>query len=316
MTQNNCVRDVVACDAGNRYIKWINASNQYRSLLSCVWKLDKYDSYEVQANCRHSVYLEPPGGNRYVIGQDASLNGGRNTFDDDKCEIAEIIALVALEPMTSESNLVVNKLRLCLPDSRSDASRNALQRLVGSRTFKRNERTVQVDVKNVQAVDETVGTFRKAKIEKLWRKPDALNGVISLGGKDGIARLYTPSGQINRNADVKLTGTLELVSLINKALGVEMGKLVKPHVIMNAIEKGDYLIPGNDFDFSQIFFDCRDKWWRDIRSAVIKQWGAFVDEIGEVYVVGGSANIIRNKLPNDRYIVPANPEYFDLIGLL
>jgi len=311
-----CVRPVIACDAGNRYIKWVNASKQVRQLLSCVASLDKYDTYELQANCTHTAYIKLEDGKRYLIGRDASQFGGQMVFDGNKCELASILVLAALEPLQGYNSLVVNDLRLCLPDSRIEASRQALQRVAGCKTFTRNEKLIHADIKNVRAVDETVGSFRQAKRDGLFRMPNALNGVISLGGKDGIARLYTPDGQINRRADVKLSGTLALVSSINKALNVELGHTVKAHIIMDAIEDGSYIIPGNGFNFSQIFFECRDKWWSEIRAEIGKQWGAFADETGEVLVVGGSAYVVSTKLPNSRYKVPSQPQYFDLLGLI
>ncbi|NJR17148.1 MAG: hypothetical protein HC785_16495 [Calothrix sp. CSU_2_0] len=237
-------------------------------------------------------------------------------FDGDKCELAEILVLAALQPLSGETNLVVNDLRLCLPDSRIDSSREALQRITGQKVFTRNNLLIHADVKTVRAIDETVGSFRKAKSEGLFSYSAALNGIISLGGKDGIARLYTSEGQINRSADVKISGTLALITHINKALAVEIGKTVQPHIIMDAIERGDYLIPGSGFNFTKIFFDCREKWWSDIRSAVGKQWQPFADEIGEILVVGGSAHLVINKLPSDRYKVPEQPQFFDLLGLI
>lgn len=319
MLQNltaQCIRPVLACDAGNRYIKWVNPSKQVKSILSCVAELDKYDSYDMNANCPHTVYIEIENGKRYLIGKDASQFGGQMVFDGDKCELAEILVLAALQPLSGETNLVVNDLRLCLPDSRIDSSREALQRITGQKVFTRNNLLIHADVKTVRAIDETVGSFRKAKSEGLFSYSAALNGIISLGGKDGIARLYTSEGQINRSADVKISGTLALITHINKALAVEIGKTVQPHIIMDAIERGDYLIPGSGFNFTKIFFDCREKWWSDIRSAVGKQWQPFADEIGEILVVGGSAHLVINKLPSDRYKVPEQPQFFDLLGLI
>ncbi|NJR17147.1 MAG: hypothetical protein HC785_16490 [Calothrix sp. CSU_2_0] len=80
MLQNltaQCIRPVLACDAGNRYIKWVNPSKQVKSILSCVAELDKYDSYDMNANCPHTVYIEIENGKRYLIGKDASQFGGQ-----------------------------------------------------------------------------------------------------------------------------------------------------------------------------------------------------------------------------------------------
>ncbi|MGB3755695.1 MAG: ParM/StbA family protein [Rivularia sp. (in: cyanobacteria)] len=313
---SNKIRPIVAVDAGNRFIKWITPTKQVRTLLSCIAELDKYDQYSLNANCPHTVYVELENGKKYLIGREAAQMGGQMVFDGDKCELAEILVLAALQPLPGESELVVEDLRLCLPDSRIDASREALQRLTGHRVFTRNSLRIHLQVDNVRAVDETVGSFRKAKNDDLFQYSGALNGVISLGGKDGIARLYTPDGNINRSADVKISGTLALITHINKALAVELGKTVKPSIIMDAIEKGDYLIHGTGFNFSKIFFNCRDKWWSEIRAAVGNQWQPFSDEIGEVLVVGGSAHLVIKKLPNDRYIVPTEPQSFDLRGLV
>jgi Actin like proteins N terminal domain len=309
------IRQIVACDAGNRYIKWVNPSKQVKSLLSCVYELTEYDTYELQANCPHTALIKLEDGRKYLIGKDAAQFGGQMVFDGDKCELAEILVLAALQPLHGETNVVINDLRLCLPDSRIESSRNSLQRLVGQRVFTRNDLLIHVDVKSVRAIDETVGSFRKALNEGLFTYSSALNGIISLGGKDGIARLYTADGQINRKADVKISGTLALITRINTALNVTAGRTVQPHIIMDAIERGDYTT-SSGIEFTKIFLDARQKWWDEIRSSIGKQWQPFSDNIGEILVVGGSAHIVAKHLPNDRYKVPNEPQYFDLLGLV
>lgn len=309
--QNGCDRDFAIFDGGNRYLKLLTPSKQVKRVPSCIFELGEFD--DKPAPSPNTMILEVDD-KTYVIGAEAVSLGGQWIFNNDKCKLAKITALIALQPKSGFSTVDVHDFRFCLPDSRNKANIEHFQSLVGEHSFLCNGVQIHARVRKVTAFDETRGAFRKAKAEGLFTFPDVLNGFISLGGGDGIARLYTSSGQANREADVIVPGTKDLSARINKALVAQTGITKDPALIMNAIEQGNYLLPCGT-DFSKHFFDARDAWWSKIQDSVKTQWTRYFDQLGEVVIIGGSADLVRNKLPNNRFKVAQNPQYYDLLGL-
>jgi hypothetical protein len=54
--------------------------------------------------------------------------GGEPTFQKDKCELTEILALVAIEPNPGLSNVHIAKLAIALPNSLNDDDAAAVKR--------------------------------------------------------------------------------------------------------------------------------------------------------------------------------------------
>jgi hypothetical protein len=101
--QNSQIRPCVVFDGGNRFIKWIDPENQVRIIPSCIKEVSEYQWKRLRPD-PETVLLEVDG-KRYAIGKLAQDLGGEPTFQKDKCELAEILALVAIEPNPCSNNV-------------------------------------------------------------------------------------------------------------------------------------------------------------------------------------------------------------------
>ncbi|MBE9182410.1 ParM/StbA family protein [Oculatella sp. LEGE 06141] len=313
-TAEALTRTVVALDAGNRFIKWIDASGRIQCIPSYYKKVEDWEDAEASET---SIVIEH-GGDRYTIGSDAQYQAGSATFEDDKCQLVKLLGLVAIEPKAGQNQVIIEDLRIMLPDSRKADSVSHLKRLEGSITFKRNGVDVYTMVKRVSPIDETKPAYRYALANGLFRFPKKHLGVIDLGGGTGIARLYTPTGTIIRQADCILPGTFALAQRIAAALKPEMDYSPDLGLIMDAIEANEFTYGTTGKPFQAHFEKARQQWLDEIRNKVKTAWASYWSELAEVLIVGGSAPLAQRfeVMTNGRFKVAPNPQTIALRGML
>ncbi len=208
---------VLALDAGNRFIKWLPAGGTPRCIPSFVKLLE---SWEDARSDKRSVIIEAYA-QRYAIGQVAQDLGGKPTFQHDKCELAPLLCLAAIEPIAGE-RIIIDKLVVALPDSRKTDAIAAVKGCEGLKRFSRNGQAIDVLIKQVEPIDETRAAYRFALQQGVFRYART-NGILDLGGGTGIGRLYTLNGTLIRQADVIVPGTYALASTIAAALLPQLG---------------------------------------------------------------------------------------------
>lgn len=302
-------RTQLAVDPGNRFTKWIDGS-VIRSIPSYVKELADWEeggsdaqSYEIEFS-----------GKRYLVGRLAQIMGGRPAFEDGKAELAHLLVLPAL---ASDSPQRIEKLIIPTPDSRNQQAIAKLKELETTIEFSVNGHDCLTTVRRVIPIDECRGAYDLALHRNLWHYPQNPNGIIDIGGGTAIARLFAPGGNLLRDADIVLPGTAYLAQRLAAAILPKVGNTADAGMIMDAIATGNYRYGSTDIDFSREFIAVRDAWTADIRSKLKANWAKYLPALGELLVIGGSANLLEPMCAasKGRFKIAPKPQYFNLYGL-
>lgn len=303
------IRAQLAVDPGNRFTKWIDGS-AICSIPSYVKELADWEeggtdsqSYEIEFD-----------GKRYLVGRLAQLMGGRPAFEEGKTELAHILVLPAL---AADSPQRIEKLVIPTPDSRNQAAIAKLKELESTIEFSVNGETHLTTIRKVVPIDECRGAYTLALQKSLWKYPANPNGIVDIGGGTAIARLFAPGGALLRDADIVLPGTAYLAQKIAAAILPKLGNTADPGLIMDAVAAGNYRYGTSDVEFDREFAAVRDSWIAEIRSKLKANWAKYLPSLGELLVVGGSANLLEPMCAasKGRFKIAPKPQFFNLFGL-
>lgn len=318
--QDSAVRSCVVFDGGNRFIKWIDPQNQVKIIPSCIKEVSEYQWKRLRPD-PETVLLEVDG-KRYAVGKLAQDLGGEPTFQKDKCELAEILALVAIEPNPGLSNVHISKLAIALPNSLNDDDVAAVKRLENyplAKEFKRNGKHVCYTVASVEPLDETLPAFFYAQSQGFFSFPAVKNAIWDIGGGTSIARIYLPNGTLIHDAEVILPGTKALSQQVAVEMKEAFNLDFSPSLadIMDAIQKGDCIYGTDRLNFSGIYQSACEKWVESARAEIRSKWTQHLPQLGEVLVVGGSATLAIPicEASGDRFRIAPNPQLFNIIAM-
>jgi hypothetical protein len=313
-------RPTAALDAGNRTTQWIDPKGNVRTIPSFVKLLEPWEDAEP---CENSVLIElfDKHGHseiRFILGAEAQALGGKPAFEFDKIELAKYLMFATLEPNIGQATLIIECLRVALPDSRHKQNVKQLGELANTYEFTRNGERVYSTVRNVLPVDETKPAYRYARANNLFKSPKSINGVLDLGGGTAIARLYSPSGSVMRELDLNVPGTYDLARRINAALMPSTGQTQDLSLIMDGVKNGTFAIANSGISFAHLFEKCRDAWLEEIRAKLRVTWGHKFSEIGEVLIVGGSAPLAApiEEATKGRFRVAPNSQEISIRGMV
>ncbi len=313
-------RPIAALDAGNRTTQWIDPKGNVRTIPSFVKVLETWEDAEP---CENSVLVElfDKHGHpetRFIIGAEAQALKGKPAFEFDKVELAKYLMFAALEPNIGQNTLIIECLRIALPDSRHKDNVKRLGELANTYEFTRNGERVYATIRNVQPVDETKPAYIFARANGLFKSPKSVNGVLDLGGGTALARLFSPSGSVIRELDVNIPGTFDLARRINAALMPTTGQTQELSLIMDAIANGSFTIGTSGISFAHLFEKSRDSWIEDIRAKLRVTWGSKFAEIGEVLIVGGSGPLALpiEEATKGRFKIVPNPQTISIQGMV
>ena len=157
-------RKVLALDAGNRTTQWINPDSEVITIPSVIKHFEDWE--DIPEGSTESPVIELLNedfqvSERYVIGTEAKLQKGKAAFAYDKIKLAEKLMFAALEPHCDSDMLVVETLRVALPDSRNQDYARTLKNLSGTFNFIRNGQRVTASIRKVELVDETKPAFAR-----------------------------------------------------------------------------------------------------------------------------------------------------------
>jgi hypothetical protein len=302
-------RPQLAVDPGNRFTKWIDCQT-VRSIPSYVKELSDWEeggsdgqSYEIEFS-----------GRRYLVGRLAQLMGGSPAFESGKADLAHLLILPAL---ASDSPQRIERLVIPTPDSRNLATIAKLKELETTIEFSVNGHECLSTIRSVVAVDECRGAYDLALGRGMWRYPNNPNGVLDIGGGTAIARLFAPGGALLRDADIVLPGTSHLAQRLAAAILPKVGNTANAGMIMDSIATGDYRYGNTEIDFSREFVAVRDGWVSDIRAKLKANWAPYLPSLGELLIIGGSANLLEPmcSVSKGRFKVAPKPQFFNLYGL-
>jgi hypothetical protein len=213
-------RPIAALDAGNRTTQWIDPANVVRTIPSCIKMLEDWEEAQPDSGSILIEVLTNSGEikERFIIGEEAQRQKGVSAFTGNKCDMAKRLVYAALEPIPGTNTVIFDYLRVALPDARNVENVELLKALADTYFFRRNGKTVHASVREVECVDETRPAYKFAVSTKLFKSQKHINGILDLGGGTGIGRLYSPSGNLMRQADVIVPGTFQLAKKIDSAL--------------------------------------------------------------------------------------------------
>lgn len=313
-------RKILVLDAGNRTTQWINPDSEVITIPSVLKHFEDWE--DIPEGSTESPVIELLNedfqvSSRYVIGTEAKLQKGKAAFAYDKIKLAEKLMFAALEPHCDSDMLVVETLRVALPDSRNQDYARTLKSLSGTFNFIRNGQRVTASIRKVELVDETRPAYNYAKQRGLFHRPDKINGILDLGGGTAIGRLYSPSSQPMRIQDVIADGTYKLANLVSAAMQRSTNKSLDLGQIMDAIANQTYTTDSG-VAFAGIFPKCRDTWLDEIRAEIRTRWADFFKEIGEVLIIGGSAPLAfqLETDTNKRFKIANNFQTISIEGMI
>ncbi len=303
------VRPVLAVDPGNRFTKWIDCQT-VRSIPSYVKELSDWEEGGNDAQSFEIGY----SGRRYLVGRLAQLMGGSPAFESGKADLAHLLILPAI---ASDSPQRIERLVIPTPDSRNQATIAKLKELETTIEFSVNGHDCLTTVRQVAATDECRGAYDLALGRQMWRYPQNPNGILDIGGGTAIARLFAPGGALLRDADIVLPGTSYLAQRLAAAILPKVGNTADAGMIMDSIATGDYRYGSTDIDFTREFVAVRDAWVSDIRSKLKANWAKYLPSLGELLIIGGSANLLEPMCAasKGRFKVAPKPQFFNLYGL-
>lgn len=314
------LRTCVAFDGGNRFIKWVDPKNEVRMIPSSIKEVSETQWKRIKPDAQ-TVLIEIEG-KRYIVGKQAQELDGEPVFQHNKCELAEIIALVAIEPNPGFDYIHIAKLAIALPSDTNELDVEALRKLENypnAREFKRNGKHICYTIAHVEPLNETEPAFLYAQQQGMFSFPDNPNAVWDIGGGTSIARIYLPSGTMVQDAEIILPGTKELAQQVATEVQALFGLNYSPALadIMDAIASGDCLYGTAKLDFSVIYQDVCEKWIESARAEIRSKWAKYLPNLGEVLIVGGSANLAAPicSSSGDRFWIAPEPQLFNIIAM-
>lgn len=306
---NAQARQAVVVDPGNRFTKWLECQTP-RIIPSYCKQLSDWEDAEPDPNS----YVIQVTEKRYAIGKLAQELGGKPAFEEGKADLAHLLVLPAI---ASTSPARIEQLIIPTPDSRNRVVIQQLKKLENTLDFSINGVDQIVSVRQVRTIDECRGAFALARLQKLWKFPQHTNGVIDFGGGTAIARLFTPSGVLIREADVVLPGTYALAQKLAAALLPIIGQSADLGLLMDAIANRSFQYGSTGIDFTAQFRTVQHHWLSEIRNKLKVAWNSQMANLGEVLIVGGSAPLLEplSEASKGRFKIAPQPQFFSLFGL-
>lgn len=314
------IRSRVVFDGGNRFLKWVDTDGVVQCIPSCIKECSEYQWKRLKPDPQ-TVLIEVDG-KRYAIGKLAQDLGGDPTFQKDKCELAEILALAAIEPIEGSDFVHISQFAIALPNSLNDADLEAVKRLENHpdyRVFKRNGIEICYTIRSVEPLDETYPAFYYAKSQSFFSFPDHKNAIWDIGGGTSIARIYLPNGTLVEDGEVILPGTKALAQQVAVELQHSTGMDYTPKLehIMDAIQRGDFLYSTDHIDFRAIYQKVCEQWVESARSEIRSKWAEHLPSLGEVLITGGSAHLAAPicEASGERFKIAPNPQLFNIVAM-
>ncbi|MCY7277257.1 MAG: ParM/StbA family protein [Phormidesmis sp. CAN_BIN44] len=315
ITTRTAIRHEILVNPGNRYIEYVSASGAMIRLPNVIREFDP--SWEdVPAPAAETVIIKRDG-ILYAVGTAAKTMKGKSAFDKGKLSMMQDSVFAALEPSYGQSILRVENLKIAVPDVRNGEAIAQSQKLQGTFEYTRNGQDVITTIAKVTLIEEATAAYNYGVKNDLYQWLDAINGVIDFGGGTSSGRLYSPDGLMLREASITLPGTNQLAQMIQARLLKETSTSADLSAIMDGIESGSYQIGCNGASFITHFASARDLWLDDIRSKAISQWNPYLNDLGEVLLVGGSATLATSleERTSGRFKVAANPQDITILGM-
>lgn len=296
-------------DFGNAFLK--SASNGDDTIdikTSCLYYLTNSDIRNKTKGNEASPLIRTPDDRQFLLGDAAASFGGANNWSlDSKLSVIRE-GLYAATPISQAIDL----LMICVPDASIDVELSAL---LGHHSYHYNDRQIQIDVRAIEIVDESLGAFKSAH-SNLFNYPDENNVVITCGGGTVNLVVYNGGGNIIHRAVSKDLGMAALAKSIATELKAQFNLATTPKVsqIMAGIANGAYQLRPHNLDYSQLFEAARGDWKGQFKQFVNDNLSDV--DYCEFVVVGGGAELLKSDSITPGIHIPTNSQTYAIEGLL
>lgn len=319
----------IACDAGNRQLKFGQTIDNIRVVPSVVKALHPFDEPVPEPSSVAVTYVAGDNkflvGQRWVVGALAAELGGQPAFKGEKADLIPQLALAAIAPAPGAGEpqtIAINELKLCLPDDRDSSKVEMLQiALRGWHQIERDGIAINLKIRSIIVEPEGASAFKWCKSQGIFRYAK-LNGILDFGGGNTTGQLFSSSGMLLRESRITLPGAFQLAQNIAAdpcLVGAESkGFSPRAELILDAIANGSLMYGTTGRSFASVFLSYRDAWLNSIRSELKTRWAQWLGEIGEVGMVGGSAMLAEPivKSSNGRFKIVSEPSTCTARGML
>lgn len=309
---------IVIDDAGNWDDKSLiitdGIAEQVKIRSACLYRLDAID----RRNPPNGTDLSPViqcGSDAWIIGDLAMQRQGLFNFESaNKLHQAKNYLFAAIP----ESG-VVDRVLICVPDADA-AANDVLQELLGQHRYKRNGQIVEIDIKSIEPVDETMGAYLRCiqpdgNGESLFHFPSRRNAVITVGGGTVNGFLYDGAGNVIHRW-VSPLGTRVIASSIAANIQAIGDLATTPLIsdVMASIAAGHTHFEG--VDCQQILADHKQSFCEEFQKLLIANWKQ--QKIEQICVCGGGAYLLDQYIDDrpQKFFRPDHPQTFAIEGLI
>jgi hypothetical protein len=296
-------------DFGNAFLKFASTSTDTIDIKpSCIYYLTRADIRNKVQGDDVTPLIQLPDGKVYLLGAAAAgFNGANNYSLDSKLSVTRE-GLYA----SHSSSQVIDRLIVCVPDSSIDCD---LSDLLGLHSYQWNDRDVQLDVRSIEVVDESLGAFKSAQ-SNLFNYPSENNVVVTCGGGTANLVVYNGGGNIIHRAVSKELGMAPLAKSIATELKAIHNLPSTPKIsqIMANIACGVFNLRPYQLDYTAIFEVAKGEWKQQFRRFINENLADV--EYCEFVVVGGGAELLRSDSLSPGIFIPTNSQTYAIEGLL
>jgi hypothetical protein len=296
-------------DFGNAFLKSASTGDDTIDIKpSCLYYLSNADIRNKTKGNEASPLIRTSDDRQFLLGDTAASFGGANNWSLDSKLSVSREGLYAATPISQAIDL----LMVCVPDASIDVD---LSDLLGHHSYHYNDRQIQIDVRAIEIVDESLGAFKSAH-SNLFNYPDENNVVITCGGGTVNLVVYNGSGNIIHRAVSKDLGMAALAKSIATELKAQFNLAATPKLsqIMAGIASGVYQLRPHNLNYSQLFEAARGDWKGQFKQFVNDNLSDV--DYCEFVVVGGGAELLKSDSISPGIHIPTNSQTYAIEGLM
>ena len=221
----------------------------------------------------------------------------------------------ALKPTYQGETIVVPEILASLPDT-GILGENFRQAMVGRHVLSRNGDRFTLVINRVTLKPESSGCLVSCLTDGSVER-GSTNAILDIGHGTVISTGFSPNGslipQLRSVADAGIADLLASIagdSALKKAIGGE----AKIHLLQRAI-CGDFTYGSTGIDITDIYQKRMRLWAEKAIKPALQNLAPMADEIDNIILCGGGANLLRKFAQSKGFIVANDPQNSHIKGL-
>ena len=293
----------LGADCGNRQVKTGWDIHNIEIMPSVIYHPIAIDYINPEAQATHVVnyhsgQCDELSGQTWVIGRSAHSFNGSHTFLGEKADDMHKLALACLPVVGDDTigpaDLRIEELRLCLPDAHNKNKVAALKmKLAGQHRLTIDSHEMRVTIEKVIVTPEGIDAYRWLTHQGFYQYL-GINGVLDIGGGNTTGQLFSENDDPIGGSRCVAPGTVALARALAKdpALFEAEAKGCSPKLetILDGVADGSLTYGTTGVSFAEIFPKYLDDWVQTIYRALKTTWDPYLDNLGEVAIIGGGSN--------------------------